>query len=106
MCWLLHAEQPFDGGGNAPTAACILCATCCLQDEVVSRLKDVVDDFKELLPLVEELGNPALQVSCGPSGSTASGSMYAGIHGLDQAAGCGRQGDACGNPQMTEEIEA
>jgi dynein heavy chain len=33
-----------------------------LQDEVVSRLKDVVDDFKELLPLVEELGNPALQV--------------------------------------------
>jgi hypothetical protein len=33
-----------------------------LQDQVVSRLKDVVDDFKELLPLVEELGNPALQV--------------------------------------------
>eukprot|EP00882_Tetradesmus_deserticola_P029870 GHRQ01033497.1.p1 GENE.GHRQ01033497.1~~GHRQ01033497.1.p1 ORF type:complete len:381 (+),score=198.64 GHRQ01033497.1:102-1244(+) len=30
-------------------------------DQVVSRLKDVVDDFKELLPLVEELGNPALQ---------------------------------------------
>ncbi|KAF6263196.1 dynein heavy chain 8 [Scenedesmus sp. NREL 46B-D3] len=30
-------------------------------DQVVARLKDVVDDFKELLPLVEELGNPALQ---------------------------------------------
>jgi hypothetical protein len=32
-----------------------------LQDPVVARLKDVVDDFKELLPLVQELGNPALQ---------------------------------------------
>ena len=31
------------------------------QDPVVARLKDVVDDFKELLPLVQELGNPALQ---------------------------------------------
>jgi dynein heavy chain len=28
---------------------------------VVGRLKDVVDDFKVLLPLVAELGNPALQ---------------------------------------------
>jgi dynein heavy chain len=27
----------------------------------VARLKEVVDDFKELLPLVQELGNPALQ---------------------------------------------
>lgn len=27
----------------------------------MARLKDVVDDFKELLPLVQELGNPALQ---------------------------------------------
>jgi dynein heavy chain len=32
-----------------------------VQDPVVARLKDVVDDFKELLPLVQELGNPALQ---------------------------------------------
>jgi hypothetical protein len=38
----------------------------------VSRLKDVVDDFKELLPLVEELGNPALQVRRSCSSSTAS----------------------------------
>jgi hypothetical protein len=38
------------------------CKLAALQDQVVSRLKDVVDDFKELLPLVEELGNPALQV--------------------------------------------
>eukprot|EP00879_Flechtneria_rotunda_P022627 GHRR01023894.1.p1 GENE.GHRR01023894.1~~GHRR01023894.1.p1 ORF type:complete len:968 (+),score=348.72 GHRR01023894.1:492-3395(+) len=30
-------------------------------DPVVARLKDIIDDFKELLPLVEELGNPALQ---------------------------------------------
>lgn len=27
----------------------------------MARLKEVVDDFKELLPLVQELGNPALQ---------------------------------------------
>lgn len=27
----------------------------------MTRLKEVVDDFKELLPLVQELGNPALQ---------------------------------------------
>lgn len=33
----------------------------CVQDAVVARLKDVVDDFKELLPLVDELGNTALQ---------------------------------------------
>lgn len=38
-------------------------ATCphALQDAVVGRLKELVDDFKELLPLVEELGNPALR---------------------------------------------
>lgn len=36
-------------------------AVCTLQDAVVARLKEVVDDFKELLPLVQELGNPALQ---------------------------------------------
>lgn len=33
-----------------------------LQDPVVARLKQVVDDFKELLPLVQEVGNPALQL--------------------------------------------
>jgi hypothetical protein len=36
-------------------------AVVCVQDPVAARLKDVVDDFKELLPLVQELGNPALQ---------------------------------------------
>jgi hypothetical protein len=29
---------------------------------VAAQLKDVVEDFKELLPLVAELGNPALQL--------------------------------------------
>lgn len=32
-----------------------------MQDPVAARLKSVVDDFKELMPLVEQLGNPALQ---------------------------------------------
>lgn len=39
----------------------MMLTTPLLQDQVVARLKDVIDDFKELLPLVEELGNPALQ---------------------------------------------
>lgn len=32
-----------------------------LQDQVVLRLKDCIDDFKQILPMVEELANPALK---------------------------------------------
>jgi dynein heavy chain len=28
---------------------------------VVTRFKDCIDDFKQILPLVEELANPALK---------------------------------------------
>ncbi|EFJ29004.1 inner arm dynein 3-2 [Selaginella moellendorffii] len=31
------------------------------EDTVVFRLKDAIDDFKQLLPLIEELANPALK---------------------------------------------
>ncbi|KXZ55711.1 DHC8 protein [Gonium pectorale] len=31
------------------------------EDQVVVRLKDCIDDFKQILPLVEELANPALK---------------------------------------------
>jgi hypothetical protein len=31
------------------------------QDQVVARLKEVMEDFKEILPLIEELANPALK---------------------------------------------
>lgn len=33
----------------------------CVQDQVVFRLKECIDDFKEIMPLVEELANPALK---------------------------------------------
>lgn len=51
---------------KGPDAVFVLLASqlllfLCVQDPVVARLKDVVDDFKELLPLVQELSNPALQ---------------------------------------------
>eukprot|EP00201_Polytomella_parva_P020499 CAMPEP_0175042260 /NCGR_PEP_ID=MMETSP0052_2-20121109/2450_1 /TAXON_ID=51329 ORGANISM="Polytomella parva, Strain SAG 63-3" /NCGR_SAMPLE_ID=MMETSP0052_2 /ASSEMBLY_ACC=CAM_ASM_000194 /LENGTH=3805 /DNA_ID=CAMNT_0016305023 /DNA_START=33 /DNA_END=11446 /DNA_ORIENTATION=+ len=32
------------------------------EDQVVARLKDCIDDFKQIMPLVEELANPALKV--------------------------------------------
>jgi hypothetical protein len=32
------------------------------QDPVVFRLKECIDDFKEIMPLVEELANPALKM--------------------------------------------
>ena len=32
------------------------------EDSVVARFKDCIDDFKQILPLVEELANPALKV--------------------------------------------
>jgi hypothetical protein len=30
-------------------------------DPVVARFKDCIDDFKQIMPLVEECANPALQ---------------------------------------------
>ena len=32
-----------------------------IQDKVVARLKEVMDDFKEIMPLIEELANLALK---------------------------------------------
>ena len=32
------------------------------QDQVVLRFKDCIDDFKQIMPLVEELANPALKM--------------------------------------------
>lgn len=51
------------GSGQILKCAVVMMFVCRAppQDPVVARLKDVVDDFKELLPLVQELGNPALQ---------------------------------------------
>ncbi len=34
---------------------------CPPQNQVAQRLQDCVDDFREVLPLMEELANPALQ---------------------------------------------
>ena len=31
------------------------------QDQVAIRFKDCIDDFKQIMPLVEELANPALK---------------------------------------------
>ena len=33
-----------------------------MQDPVVARLRDCIDDFKEIMPCVEELINPALKL--------------------------------------------
>ena len=30
-------------------------------DPVVARFKDCIDDFKQIMPMVEELANPALK---------------------------------------------
>ena len=34
----------------------------CVQDKVVAVLKEAVEDFKEVMPMVEELHNPALKL--------------------------------------------
>jgi hypothetical protein len=40
----------------------IVIAALSVQDPVVARLRDCIDDFKEILPCVEELINPALKL--------------------------------------------
>lgn len=61
--WCPHAAAPRDSLTRSHVAACPV--TKHAQDPVVARLKAAVEDFKEVLPLVERLANPALQVGGG-----------------------------------------
>ena len=51
----MHPAQPPTSSSPPPSSSPP-------QDQVVLRFKDCIDDFKQIMPLVEELANPALKM--------------------------------------------